>query len=177
LITYHGQATKLPRRHVSREKLCLRGTARNELRVEIHGQANPIPNATLEIVGTELNATELSDAQALRRRESLGARPLRSNKRRCFAGSTRSQPINLRESVKGDIQNFAVMAKVQRRGAKQSGGVEFFIINLQALAFRIDSGPCFQKEGAIVSTVKTTEAATHKMRFGCGSLSKQRHSE
>jgi hypothetical protein len=53
----------------------------------------------------------------------------RSNKRRCFAGSTRSQPINLRESVKGDIQNFAIMAKVQRRGAKQSGGVEFFIIN------------------------------------------------
>jgi hypothetical protein len=59
LITYHGQATKLPRHHVSREKLCLRGTARNELRVEIHGQANPIPNATLEALCTELNATEI----------------------------------------------------------------------------------------------------------------------
>jgi len=33
--------------------------ASNELRVEIHGQANPIPSATLEIVGTELNATEI----------------------------------------------------------------------------------------------------------------------
>ena len=36
-----------------------RNELRNERRVEIHGQANPIPNATLEIVGTELNATEI----------------------------------------------------------------------------------------------------------------------
>jgi hypothetical protein len=33
--------------------------ARNERRVEIHGQANPIPSATLEAIGTELNATEI----------------------------------------------------------------------------------------------------------------------
>ena len=33
--------------------------ARNELRVEIHGQANPIPSATLETLCTELNATEI----------------------------------------------------------------------------------------------------------------------
>ncbi len=32
---------------------------RNELRVEIHGQANPIPSATLETLCTELNATEI----------------------------------------------------------------------------------------------------------------------
>ena len=36
-----------------------RNERRNELRVEIHGQANPIPNATLEARGTELNATEI----------------------------------------------------------------------------------------------------------------------
>ncbi len=33
--------------------------ARNELCVEIHGQANPIHDATLEAIGTELNATEI----------------------------------------------------------------------------------------------------------------------
>jgi len=33
--------------------------ARNELRVEIHGQANPIHDATLEAIYTELNATEI----------------------------------------------------------------------------------------------------------------------
>ena len=33
--------------------------ARNELRVEIHGQANPIHDPTLEAICTELNATEI----------------------------------------------------------------------------------------------------------------------
>jgi len=33
--------------------------ARNSLRVKIHGQANPIHDATLEALCTELNATEI----------------------------------------------------------------------------------------------------------------------
>ena len=50
--------------------------ASNELRGEIHGQANPIPSATLEIVGTELNATEICYPGTTLR---LVYRPIRSS--------------------------------------------------------------------------------------------------
>ena len=46
-------------RSMERVAAALGDPARNERRVEIHCQANPIPSATLEIVGTELNATEI----------------------------------------------------------------------------------------------------------------------
>ena len=50
--------------------------ARNELRVEIHGQANPIHDATLESLCTELNATEICYPGTTLR---LVYRPIRSS--------------------------------------------------------------------------------------------------
>jgi hypothetical protein len=50
--------------------------ARNELRVEIHGQANPIHDATLEAICTELNATEICYPGTTLR---LVYRPIRSS--------------------------------------------------------------------------------------------------
>jgi len=50
--------------------------ARNELRVEIHGQANPIHDATLEALCTELNATEICYRGTTLR---LVYRPIRSS--------------------------------------------------------------------------------------------------
>ena len=50
--------------------------ARNELRVEIHGQANPIHDATLEALCTELNATEICYPGTTLR---LVYRPIRSS--------------------------------------------------------------------------------------------------
>jgi len=51
-------------------------SARNELRVEIHGQANPIHDATLEALCAELNATEICYPGTTLR---LVYRPIRSS--------------------------------------------------------------------------------------------------
>ena len=49
---------------------------RNSLRVKIHGQANPIHDATLEAICTELNATEICYPGTTLR---LVYRPIRSS--------------------------------------------------------------------------------------------------
>ena len=58
------------------------------------------------------------------------------------------EPVEGRERVERDVQDFAILSKIQRCGPEQPGGVEFFLVDSEAFAFRIDAGLGLERQDA-----------------------------